>query len=178
MAQYEPFTERVEARGQTILSFVDAFPPALQGRAESILADNGIEDLDPEAWYPQEAWLASFEEIEEEIGTNTLKKIGKAIPKNAEWPPGVDTVVGGLESIDEAYHMNHRGGEIGYYEAETLDDGTVEVCCHNPYPCAFDQGILDGVVREFANKHVSITEVSDDCRSNGGDECVYRVSSR
>jgi predicted hydrocarbon binding protein len=178
MAQYEPFTDRVEARGQTILSFVDAFPPALQGRAESILADNGIEDPEPDEWYPQEAWLTSFEEIDEKMGTKTLNKIGKAIPKNAEWPPGVETVVGGLESIDEAYHMNHRGGEIGYYEADPLDDGTVEVQCHNPYPCAFDRGILEGVVEEFANARASITEVGDDCRTDGADECLYRVTSR
>jgi predicted hydrocarbon binding protein len=176
MPQYEPFDDGVEARGQTILSVVDAFPSALQGRAEAILAEHGIEDIDPDMWYPQENYLGSLEEIDDSMGTNTLNQIGKTIPKNAEWPPSVDTAFDAVESIDEAYQMNHRGGEIGYYSADKTDDKTIEVTCSNPYPCAFDRGLLEGVLKEFADTRTAITEVGESCRSDGAGECVYHLT--
>lgn len=178
MALYEPFEDGVEANGETVRSMIHAFPDSLQGRAEDILAKNGIEDPRDDEWYPQEAWLDAVAEIDETMGENTMKEIGRQIPDNADWPPGVDSVVGALASINEAYHMNHRGGEIGYYEAEQVDGSEVEVRCRNPYACAMDQGIIESVVAEFAGERASIEEVSDRCRSDGGEECVYRVTAR
>jgi predicted hydrocarbon binding protein len=175
MVRFEAFDDGVEVNGQTVRSVVAAFPSALQSRGERILAQNGIEDPQEGDWYPQQAWLDAFEEIADEIGENTLRQIGREIPKNAEWPPGVDSVVGALESIDDAYHMNHRGGDIGYYRAENVD-GTVEVRCKNPYPCDFDRGIIKAAADEFADSLVTVTETSDRCRSDGGEECRYEAT--
>jgi hypothetical protein len=96
MTQFEPFDDGVEANGQAVLSVIEAFPAALQSQADGLLAENGIDDPQPTEWYPQAAWLAAFKRIATDIGENSLRKIGQAIPDNAEWPPGVDSVVGGL----------------------------------------------------------------------------------
>lgn len=176
MPTYEPLDEAVEVNGQTVMSVVHAFPDALQARGERVLADHGIENPTEDEWYPQQAWLAAFSEISESMGESTLEQIGKLIPRSAEWPPGTDTVVEGVESISTAYHMNHRNGEIGDYAAEQRGPTTIHVTCDNPYPCAFDTGILKGVVQEFGDSAARVSEVGDRCREEGAASCHYEVT--
>ena len=109
-------------------------------------------------------------------GERTLSNIGQSIPENADWPPGISTVEEGIESIDDAYHMNHRGGEIGHYHFEGESDESVKVRCTNPYPCTFDQGIITATASQFAGSYVSVEEIGDECRSDDGEECIYRVA--
>lgn len=177
MAQYQAFDENVEVNGRTVLSVVDGVSAAFEGSALEILAENGIVDPDPNEWYPQQAWLDAFAEIDASIGETTLEQIGKSIPDNAEWPEEADSVVDGLNTINRAYQANHRGGTIGYYDATPVDETTVHVECQNPYPCAFDTGIIASVADEFVERGFpSVREVGDECRADGGDTCQYEVS--
>jgi hypothetical protein len=176
MAEYKPLDDGVEVNGQTVFSVIHAFPDALQARGERILADHGIEEPEEDEWYDQEDWLSAFGELRESMGEATLENIGKMIPKSAEWPPGTESIVGGIESIDTAYHMNHRGGEIGNYSAEQADDSRIRVVCDNPYPCAFDRGILKGVVNEFGTSRAKVEEIGGGCREEGADQCTYEVT--
>lgn len=178
MTAYEALNPEVEVNGQTIRSVVEAFPPALQGRGEEILARNGIEDPEAGEWYPQQAWLDAFTELHERMGSATLARIGKEIPRNADWPPDAETIVDGVESIDKAYHMNHRGGEIGSYDVERIDPETIAVRCDTPYPCPFDLGIVKSVVDEFGDRPASVRETGSECREDGADECRYDVRIR
>lgn len=180
MTQFRVFEDGVEVNGQTVLSVVEGageVSSVFEDRALKMLAENGIEDPQADEWYPQQAWLDAFQDIADSIGSQTLRNIGKKIPENADWPPDVDTVAGGLESINQAYHMNHRGGEIGYYEFEATGDAEGEVHCKNPYPCDFDKGIVESVTEEFSpdGAFVDVLEESETCRNDGGDECVYSV---
>lgn len=167
----------IEVNGQTVMSFIDGVPSAFEEKTRTILADNGIENPDTDEWYPQQAWLDALSEIEKKVGESTLNTIGKTVPDNAEWPDHVESVVDGFDSIDEAYHMNHRGGRIGHYDAEMVDDSTVRIECDNPYPCAFDTGIVENVARTFVDSGIpQVTEIGETCRSDGEDHCVYEVS--
>lgn len=177
MSAHEPLDDGVEVNGQTVLSVVNAFPEALQSRGEEILSENGIENPEEDEWYPQEDWLGAFDDLYDKMGERTLRQVGKIIPQSAEWPPGTEDVVDGVESIDTAYHMNHQGGEIGNYSVVEVDDdrGMVLVECDNPYPCQFDQGILEGVSSEFSDTHINVKEIGTECREDGGDACLYEV---
>ncbi|MFC7081641.1 hypothetical protein [Halorussus caseinilyticus] len=145
---------------------------------QETLAENGIDEPEPDEWYPQQAYLDAFESIVDSVGSRTVTNVGKKIPENADWPPGIDSVAGGLESINEAYQMNHRNGDIGYYAFEKEGDSEGKVFCKNPYPCDFDRGIVTAVVEEFSPEDalVGVEEVSDQCRASGGNECIYQVS--
>lgn len=178
MAQFVPFEDGVEVNGQTVLAVVAGMPAAgLEDRALELLAEHGIEDPQPDEWYSQKAWLETFAAIHERVGEATLNQIGQSIPENADWPPGVDSLKGGLESIDQAYHMNHRNGEIGHYHAEQVDDETIRVECKNPYACAFDKGIIEATARAFSgDQFATVNEVSTHCRNDGGEACVYEVT--
>lgn len=177
MAQFKQYDQGVEVRGETMQSFVEGIPSAFEDRAERILEQNGVRNPQPGEWYPQEAWLGAFEDVAERVGESTLTNIGRSIPANAEWPPGIETVVEGLESIDDAYQMNHRGGEIGEYRVEEIDETTARIYCDNPYACAFDEGIVQATAEEFADAGVPrVREVSDEFSSEGDDICVFEVT--
>jgi len=84
-----------------------------------------------------------------------------------------------LASIDVAYHMNHRGGEIGPYDFEKTGDRSGKMICPNPYPCDFDMGIIAAVANKFAPEGTFVTVKQDDsqpCRNEGADSCTYLIS--
>lgn len=178
MAQFQAFAPGVEVNGAAVLSVVEGMG-GFRAMALQILAQNGI--INPQAgkWYSQQAWLDAFKQIAERVGPATLLMIGSKIPETALWPTNITTVEDALASIDVAYHMNHRGGEIGHYHFQKLGEGLGKVVCHNPYPCNFDLGIIEATAKRFAPP-VVIPYVRHDntqpCRQKGGDSCTYVVT--
>ena len=178
MAQYQAYAPGVQVNGQTVLSVVKGMG-AFALTASQILERHGIKAPDPMGWYSQQAWLEAFQEIAKSIGPRTLNQIGQSIPANAKFPPGIDNVEKGLMSLDAAYHMNHRGGEIGHYKFTRTADRKGVMECHNPYPCDFDRGIIEAVVRRFVPPGSVPSVVHDSakpCRSKQGDSCTFLVS--
>lgn len=178
MAQFKAFAKNVEVNGETVLSIVDGMG-AFRNTALKILAENGINDPQPGQWYSQQAWLDAFQTIAQQVGKHTLYLIGQKIPENAKFPAGIDTLAKALASIDVAYHMNHRGGEIGYYRYEPLTERSAQMVCRNPYPCDFDRGIITAMAQKFKPQGaISVRVRHDDaaeCRKTGADSCTYTI---
>ena len=178
MAQFKAFAPKVEVNGETVLSVVDGMGP-FKEKDLAILAEHGIKDAQPGHWYPQQAWLDVFKEIADKIGSGALTAIGKTVPANAKWPPQVDTIEKALASIDVAYHMNHRGGDIGSYRFESTGPKSAKMICRNPYPSDFDQGIVYAVARRFAPKgafpSVKLDETAPS-RKRGADACTFLIA--
>ena len=181
MAQFVPFQEGVEVNGQTVLTIVNALEAGRSTRMK-ILQKHGIIDPHPNEWYSQKAWLDAFREISEGLGVHTLFAIGEAIPQNAIFPPEIDTLEKALSSIDIAYHLNHRGGEIGHYTLTSFNNEkrTAVMVCNNPYPSEFDRGIITAMVSKFVPSSSFIFDVQRDLaketRLNGADECTYIIT--
>ena len=179
MAQFKAFAPGVEVNGETVFSVVAGLG-GFEAVARKILADNGIVDPQLANWYPQQAWLDSFRAIATKVGPTVLFSIGKAIPDHALWPPRITDLDNALPSIDIAYHMNHRGGDIGIYVYERTGPRTARMVCRNPYPCEFDRGIVTSVARRFKPQDAAVVDVTHDmtgpCRNNGDDSCRYVVT--
>ena len=178
MAQFKAFSSGVEVNGETVLSIVDGMG-AFRNKALAILKKNGIEDPKPGQWYLQQAWLDSFKEIADSLGAATLYQIGMKIPENANFPPQVNDPHSGIAAIDMAYHMNHRGGEIGKYGYEKTGDKSVTSVCPNPYPCDFDKGIIFAMANKFKPPGSVVKVEHDDsqpCRKKGGESCTYKIT--
>ena|SRR5579884_846213 len=178
MAQFRAFANNVSVNGQTVLSVVKGMGPFAQTGAD-ILARHGIKAPTPDGWYPQQAWLDAFQDIAKSIGDRTLTQIGMSIPNSAKFPPGIDSPEKALSCIDAAYHMNHRGGEIGHYKFTKTTERSGVMECRNPYPCAFDTGIIQAMAKRFAPAGAKLTVVHDTakpCRSKGGDSCTFQIS--
>ena len=149
MAIYKAYDPKVEVNGETVLSVVDGLGSFKQ-TALNILKESGIENPAAGRWYPQQSWLDCFKIISEKLGPSTLKKIGEAIPRNAKWPPMVNSIETATDSIDIAYHMNHRNGEIGHYQFKKTGERKAQIMCTDPYPDAFDLGIIESAAKKFA----------------------------
>jgi len=178
MAQFQSFSPGVMVNGQTVLSVVKGMGAFAQTGKE-VLARHGIKGPDPAGWYPQQAWLDAFQEIAKSIGQQTLRQIGQSIPNSAKFPPGIDSVEKALGSLDQAYHLNHRGGEIGHLSFTKTGEKKGVMECRNPYPCAFDVGIVESMLRRFAPAGSSpkvIHDPSKPCRAKQGDSCTLLIS--
>ncbi len=192
MAEFKVFTEGVEVSGEAIFSFVhglEAFHPDALG----ILARHGIVDPQPGQWFSQQAFFNAFREIADQIGVNALFSVGQHVPDNARWVEGIQSIERGLISIDIAYHLNHRlRGQvlydeqtetmfegIGHYRAERIDHNHLWVICENPYPCAFDKGLVSAVAERYKSRSTQIVTVAHDmeheCRTRGDDSCRFII---
>lgn len=180
MASFIAFAPNVEVNGETVLSIVNAMA-GFEAIAHQLFRKNGIVDIEPGKWYSQQNWLNVFKDIKEKLGDKTLLVIGKAIPENANFPLEINNLEKALKSINIAYHMNHRGGEIGYYKLLTYSD-TKRIAimeCKNPYPSHFDRGIITTMARKFKPKNALTINVDMDTnlqtRLQGADSCTYII---
>ena len=178
MAQFKAIAPNVEVCGAAVLSVVEGMEE-FHSTALEILAKHGIKNPTKESWYQQQDWLDAFRMISEKIGPATLKAIGNKIPQTALWPPDIKTIEEALASIDVAYHLNHRGGEIGHYRFEKIRENSGRMFCDNPYPCVFDAGIIKSTAVRFSPDDMIVIVLHDDqkpCRQKGAESCTYLIS--
>jgi hypothetical protein len=169
-------SNRIEVYGRSVQALVNAME-FLKLKAQRVLASHGIQTLEPEQWYPMKSVLESFEDILKQVGPHTTRAIGHAVPKNAAFPPHIDSFESALQSLDQAYRMNHRGtGDIGSYRFLPGLNRTATVVCDNPYPCEFDQGIMEALYDRFPPKgsfRMRIDHEGSSCRAKGAHACTY-----
>lgn len=184
MAEFVSFSPNVEVRGEVVEAFIAGFPAGTREIGLECLMKFDIRDPRPGAWYPLQPFLAAMKELKERLGAPFLTRIGEQIASKAVLPPGIDSLEACLSSIDTAYHMNHRGGEIGHYHYTY--QGTQRglhravMACSNPYPCSFDLGVIQGFARRFkpasAIDVIVIHEEGGACRKKGDLSCNYLIS--
>lgn len=193
-----PFNEfkGIEVSGRSVLGLVQAFGQFKSIASQILLAEglgqkgpDGLVIVEPESWYPFDAFLRAFARASQHMGDSVLHQIGVSVMKTVEWPPGVKDIKTMLESMDPAYHQNHRKNGrpmwdpvtgrikegIGHYRWKLRPDGTMEVQSDNPYPCAFDRGMLFGGLRRLNAVGSIHHDDSQPCRKKGHASCVYVV---
>ncbi len=170
--EYQPFDPNAEVLGRNLKALV----AGTGNRILDALARHGITDIQDNRWYPQSAVLAALKELGE---TSNLVAVGTQVIEHTSFPPEVDSVEKALMSIDVAYKMNHRNGEVGYYRAKAQGPRHIVMECKNPYPCDFDYGLIYGVARRFLPRDGDLIvehEANGTCRHKGADVCVYHVT--
>lgn len=142
----------VEVDGKTVVAVTSGI--LVRAVANEMLASAGLRDVRHDSWYPQQPWLGVYRSIHEHLGPDTLYSIGRRIPYAADFPAEQMRDVGSaLAAIDVAYHMAHRGGEIGHYRFVEAGLDHYEVHCDNPYPNEFNLGIIASLVERFRGRH-------------------------
>lgn len=192
MPQYVAIDDRVEVNSQSISVILEGMS-GFQSHALRVLEENGIPHLAPGQWIPLTKWLSAFRAIGETIGQSTLLSIGKRVPDTSDFPSDIDSIQAALASINIAYHMNHRIGEqllfvpetgellegIGQYLYEATGFRSATMVCENPYPCRFDEGLIQAIADRFKPKNSLYVEVEHDdgrpCRNLGGESCTYHI---
>ncbi len=174
MAVYKAWDPNVEVLGVSVIAFVDN----MGDRVIPILKKFDLYPLKEDVWYNQQNVLNAYKKIQEHDFMNMVA-IGMQIPDKAVWPPEIKTVHDALASIDEAYHINNRGGEIGHYRYTKTGERSGTMVCDNPYPSDFDYGIIYRVVQKFrgpdSDDLLVMLDESKPTRRDGADSCTYLI---
>ncbi len=184
MAEFKSFAPGVQVSGEVLMAFVAGFPQEAKKSGLEILARHGLDSPQPKQYFPLQNFLDAMKEISDTFSSQMLFRIGEQISLHAVLPPGLDDLEKCLSSINAAYHMNHTGGEIGTYEYTYLGKegglDRVKMVCRNPYPCAFDRGVIEGFAKRFKPAGCYDVVVRHDdlepCRRKGQESCTYVVS--
>ncbi|PKL40814.1 MAG: hypothetical protein CVV44_04185 [Spirochaetae bacterium HGW-Spirochaetae-1] len=195
MAVFKVFQPGINVNGASIMSVIKGMG-AFAKSAQDILKDAGLSVVkdDPDSWYPQQSWLDAFKVLSEKTGQKTLYAIGLKIPESAQFPPQIDSVEKALDSIDIAYHMNHKNAAgqvmfdpqtgkliegIGHYRFQPgSEPGKGIMICENPYPDEFDRGIIFAMAKRFApGGFVKVDyDESKPTRTKGSNSTVFIVT--
>jgi hypothetical protein len=194
--QFRIFEPGIEVNGQTVYSIIDGlgYFTNISRRYLSQVGIGTVVDkklvMDKYGWYPQEAWLMAFENIARQIGDRVLFNIGRSIPRNAEFPTWTTGIESAIYAVDVAYHLNHRkNGQplfnmrtgvmtegIGHYGcAPVWGQNEIISICNNPYPCAFNRGILTEMALRFEPAARVIHDDNAECLKNGADSCTFHI---
>ncbi|MEM6529549.1 MAG: hypothetical protein AAF653_14725, partial [Chloroflexota bacterium] len=132
----------------------------------------------PDRWYSQQDQLNILKEVSA-FGLLSLVAVGMQIPDKAAFPPDIKSVEDGLNLLNQAYRMNHRGGAIGEYRYEPAGERSGKMIARNPYPSDFDYGLIYKMVQKFrpADSTRFYVELDADVptRKNGADSCTYLI---
>ncbi|MHA1673541.1 MAG: hypothetical protein ACTSYI_07925 [Promethearchaeota archaeon] len=165
----------VKINGQTILSIKKGL--LSEKIATKFIVEAVGESVEEDKFYPAEGFLKALNNIGEKMNVAIMKKVGTKIVEAAKWPPGIDSLDSAMQSISVAYKMNHRPNDaaiIGDYIYNKIDERECTITATNPYPCDFDEGIVNGVARTI-EKSVFVTHLEGSCRKNGDSKCVYLI---
>jgi hypothetical protein len=160
-------------------SFVAAFG-AYKARGEKVVARHvGAAAISegPDAQFPLVNFLRAMSELQEQFGGPFMRKVGSFIFDKAVFPPGIDTITKGMELVNTAYYMNHSKeaqGRIGGYYWNATSERSGHMLLDNPYPCAFDVGIIETIARRF-ERVAKVEHQPGSCRHEGGETCTLRV---
>ena len=192
-----PMYSGIEVTGRSIPAALEAFGDFTVLAGQMLMANGvGVPDktgfirVDAEAWYPLEGYLKTLQEAGAQFGEKMLRKLGGAQARHSVPPPNVVEITTMMQALDVGYHMNHRQhgrpmfdavkGQmlegIGHYHCHQLvGKRRALIRCDNPYPCKFDEGLLEAQARRFVPA-AAVEHEPGSCRSRGGQVCTYAIT--
>lgn len=166
--------ERREYSGAALNSFILALGHAREV-VQKILADAGVDRIDPERWYDFD-WASSvYFKIGAQVGRGAVIEVGRQMIQTAEYPPGIDDIPTLLMSLDAAYRLNARGSDIGEIRCTIEDEHSATLVWTPKFPCELNIGILEGSCARYGARAL-VEHGSGGCLNEGGSSCTYHVS--
>lgn len=162
-----------EYYGAALNSFVLAFGES-NNLVKKILADAGIDRVDPERWYDYDWAISIFTRISEQVGHAAVMEVGRKMIEAAVFPPGIDSVQKVLLGLGPAFELNARG-PVGTIYITIDDDHSATVVRTQRGMCPFNIGIIEGCCARFGVRPL-IEHGPGECQDKGGATCTYYVS--
>lgn len=164
-----------EVRGAALVPVLEALGP-FRARGAQILAEHGIARIDVGRWYPLRAYVDSLFAIRDQLGPNTLLQIGKQIPQHVQVPIAAPNLEAALEAMLQSFDLNHRGLEPGLVSYQLISHRAARIVTATPYPCEFERGVIDGLIRLLLDVTARVEHAEEPCRERGVDTCVHTVT--
>lgn len=163
--------------GQSMLAFAEC---SARDEIWDVLEAHGLQEIDPEQWYPQQAWLDVLRDV---IGRGNamfnLVSIGMKLAELFPMPPDIRTMHEALGAVDDIFRMSNPDAEPGIMRTENVEPRHVRIVSATPYPDDFEYGVIYGLARRYLppDGHLVVRHVDDaPCRKNDGDTCTYDIT--
>lgn len=158
----DPYPE-VLLRGQIFLSIMQSLTYFnYQPLADEWLEESGIDQIDPDSWYPRQEWLNLLKKLEKGINSSENQvAIGVKVIENAKIPEdmiadSVEAAIGMLIAVYTSEQKNLPLGDQGYYITKK-DDNHYEILDGNPYLFNVTYGYIWGILRRFLKRPFVLT---------------------
>lgn len=178
MAVLQSLDPNVEITGDALLAFINAMGP-FRHIAIKRLSKHGIADIRADNWYSLQSCFDAFRELPQKLGNNTVMLIGKLFFGCIRLPDCIDSVEEALMAVNDIYQMHYRNGNAGCYRYRQTGEREGKMFCSSAYPCAFDQGMLDGICNHYKPSESTSVTISHStetgCRSKGSIACTYII---
>jgi len=87
-----------------------------------------------------------------------VERVGRFLPALLDWPHDVRTFTEALATVDDWYRTVHR--DHAAVVAPSTGSASVELRLATPYPTAFEDGLVRGLVLEFVTDGTSVWTTS------------------
>ncbi|WP_394848963.1 serine/threonine protein kinase [Pendulispora brunnea] len=184
-----------------VSAFLPKFFDTMNATVRRILTEHGLGYYvetgwfipDARPWWPMEAYVLALNAIAETLSPIKALDAGKRAAKYVELPPEpmMQNIHAMFESMDMAYHLNHRKNGVPMVDIESgrMEDGighyryrgkldteqSVVMVCEEPYPCAMDHGMILGFARRF-EPYAVVEHGPGGCRKDGAESCTYHIT--
>jgi len=180
--KYQAFDPNTEVNGYSMLGFIQCL------RKEEIrpyLEMRGLDNIDPEGWYPLQSWLDVLSDLAEKRPGQSMfdfVAVGMKVLEMTHFPPGFETLSlpKMLAAGNEAYaKVQHRGGDAGEVVLEVIDPHHCVQKVRAPYPDDFWYGIFYGFCRRYLPPGTHFTVYYDENmprREQGGEQTLIHIT--
>jgi hypothetical protein len=131
---------------------VQAFAQNLEAdMIQPLLPKYGLDNIDPEKWYPHQSWLSLLKDLGDMPGGSTaLVAFGKKVVETAMMPPEIDSIPKVLAALQAIHHLNLQNipADEGYW-LETMGEQTIHVYHNTPNPPDAIYGFIWGLAQRF-----------------------------
>lgn len=160
----------IEVIGSNLLSITDNLK---KDEIKPFLGKHGFSDVQVDQWYPAINWMNLMNDLAEHTNfRENLVAIGMKLAEKVVLPPEMAnaTLPDILNSWDNIYHHQHRGGEIGHHLVQKVSDTEYRCVFTDIYPDDFKFGLAHGFARRFLPKgtFARITYEDNDNRMDKG----------
>lgn len=135
----------------------------------------GLMEVEAGRWYPQATLLKFFHQVMKTDGEDVLFYMGLRMIGSTLFPPNVGTFQEAISSMDLGYTIAHRYQIGSMFGLRASGEMQLDIIAANPYPCPYDWGILQGIMKKWAPAARLSHDFSQGCRLDGETACHYHL---
>jgi len=136
---------------------------------------SGLMEIEAGRWYPQAALLKFFQQVLKNDGEDVLFNTGLRMIGSTIFPPNVATFQEAVSSLDLGYTIAHRYQVGSMFGLRASGEMQLDIIAANPYPCPYDWGVLQGLMKKWAPAARLSHDFSQGCRLDGETACHYHL---
>ena len=156
-ARFQASSLQAMANGQVLMPYLTVLSGS---KLEHLISTYKLNDLDPQAFYPQQIVCDMQKRMSEDMGlfSGELVNIGISSIDSIGFPAEIETVEDALGMLHEIYHAIHRDipAEEGWI-FRTVSDHELHIHFNSPYEPFAAYGYIYGIAHRFNPSHKEVT---------------------